>query len=333
MQPRDIPACIEIIAAHPVIGPRYGTAITQLRTAWMRLAASDAKRALVFEEVNGSRVRIWGVVVTVFVGDELLSELKTPPLRWFGPELARRSAAGEFVVLSDRQLRDANSAGGVNLLVWEACTCPADALRPELLTHMVSALIEAHRGFFWKEVVAGEVESVERLRTMSKIGALLWDPLEHRYVDGSWDSPAALVQHPHLLGIARDAHPEHLMSWLGTLFDYHPPQFGFSRGEQRLLALALAGGTDKELSIRLGISLSGVKKMWLSIYGRLAGNLPETAQDRPPDSAWIMPARGKEKKRRLLAYLQRHPEELCPVSRKILWSRVISASAAPVLWS
>jgi hypothetical protein len=198
---------------------------------------------------------------------------------------------------------------------------------------MVSALIESHRGYFWKEIVAGEVESVERLRTMLKIGSLLWNPLERRYVDAWWNAPEELVQRPHLLGITRDAKPEHLMSWLGTLFDYHAPQFGFSSGEQRLLALALAGGTDAELSVRLGISLSAVKKLWLSIYGRMARTLPETVHERPAGATLIMPARGKEKKRRLLSYLQRHPEELCPTARRIPWRRAISASASPVLWA
>lgn len=333
MQPRDIPPCIEIIGEHRIIGPRYGSAVTQLRSAWLRLTATDAKRALVFEEVDGSRARIWGVAVTVFVGDELLRELKSPPRRWFGPELAKRLAAGEGVVLSDRQLRDANSDGGVNLLVWEACTRAEDAQRPELIKHMVSALIEAHRGFFWKEIVVGEVESIERLRTMVKIGALLWNPRERRYVDASWNDPKDLVREPHILGIARDARPEHLMSWLGTLLDYHPPQFGFSRSEQRLLTLALAGGTDRDLSVKLGISLSGVKKMWLSIYGRTAPRLPEMTQGGPPGKVWTMPSRGKEKKRRLLAYLQRHPEELCPNSQRILGSRALSAGAVPVAWS
>jgi hypothetical protein len=37
-------------------------------------------------------------------------------------------------------------------------------------------------------------------------------------------------------------------SWVGTLFDYHPPRCGFSRSEQRMLLTALEGGTDRELS-------------------------------------------------------------------------------------
>ena len=333
MLPQDIPKCVELIASHPILGPRYGNTIPELHAAWLRLAGSESKRSLVFEEVDGARVRMWGVGFTVFVANDLLRELKSPPLGWFGPELAQRIAGGEPLVLSDRELRDANSDGGVTLLLWEACTRPEDALRPELLNHMVSALIEVHRGFYWKELMVGQVESGERLRMMLKMGALLWNPAEGEYIDGAWEDAEAVVRTPHVLGISREARPESLMSWLGTLFDYHAPQFGFSRGEQRLLALALAGETDEELSSRLGISLSGVKKMWLSIYGRMAGCLPETAPDHLTEKRWIVQARGKEKKRHLLAYLHRHPEELCPISRRTAWRRAISVAATEALWS
>ena len=66
-------------------------------------------------------------------------------------------------------------------------------------------------------------------------------------------------------------------SWVGTLFDYQPPRFGFSRSEQRLLHAALAGesGTDNELSESLGVSLPTIKKMWLSIYRRVNDRQPK----------------------------------------------------------
>jgi hypothetical protein len=52
MTPTDVPECVEIVAAHPVIGPRYGPAIQHLRTAWLRLLESEAKIAVVFEDVE-----------------------------------------------------------------------------------------------------------------------------------------------------------------------------------------------------------------------------------------------------------------------------------------
>jgi hypothetical protein len=78
----------------------------------------------------------------------------------------------------------------------------------------------------------------------------------------------------------------------------------------------LRGGTDKELSDELVISLSAVKKAWSSVYDRAADHLPdyiitvETEEERHNGD------RGKQKKQRLLAYLREHPEELRPFTRK-----------------
>ena len=318
MREQDVAECAQIVATHPSIGPRYRGAVDDLRLAWLRLTACPAARAIVFEEVGGAGARIAGIGVTVFVTDDFLLELKTPPLQWFGPQLARRIAGGRSPFLSDKRLREANSDGGLNLVMWEICTRPEDARTPELLTNMVSALIEAHRGFCWKEMIGGQAESVERLKTMLKLGALLWNSAESQYVETPAQDLESVVAHPHILGVRRDANPAQLMSWLGTLFDYHPPQIGFSPGEQRLLALALTGWTDAELSEKMGISVSGVKKMWASIHTRMARSTSGAMRYDFAESHDTTAGRGREKKRHVLAYLRAHPEELCPVSRRVL---------------
>jgi hypothetical protein len=100
-------------------------------------------------------------------------------------------------------------------------------------------------------------------------------------------------------------------SWAGALFDYHRPVLGLSQSEQRLLISALTGITDEELAEALGISLSAVKKRWISIHRRVQDAKPELVSRNIPASG-----RGKEIRRRLLAYLRDHPEELRPVSRR-----------------
>ena len=90
MKPRDVAGCAEIIASHPVIGPRYGPAIKDLGRAWLHLLDSVAMTTAVFEEVEKGRVTLAGVGVGVFVHDEFVRELKARPQFWFGPELATR---------------------------------------------------------------------------------------------------------------------------------------------------------------------------------------------------------------------------------------------------
>ena len=317
MGPADVPKCVSLIASHPVIGPRYGKAITDLSTALLRLLDFEAKSAVVFEEAQDSRVRIFGVGVSVFVNDEFMHEVKTPPLFWIGPELARRIARGNSPLLPGRSLREANANGGLNLLTWEGCIRPEDAGRAETYNKMILAFIEEHRGFLWKEIIGAQAHSAEALRSMLKSGGALFDPVNSRWMDSSEEDLDEIVAKPHLIGLNRESALSRPGSWVGGLFDYEPPRCGFSRGEQRLLISALGGETDEQLSRTLRISRSAIKKAWHSIYDRIAKCLPELVQGESRlDTS--MSERGKEKKRRLLGYLREHAEELRPVSRKLL---------------
>src|SRR5215831_1806981 len=120
MKPADVRECADIVASHPVIGPRYGSEIQQLQSAWLRLLRSEGCLARVFEKVENSRTTICFVGVSVFVTDDFVRELKAAPF-WFGPELTRRITRGDIPILRDKQLRDANARDGLNLLVWEGC--------------------------------------------------------------------------------------------------------------------------------------------------------------------------------------------------------------------
>ena len=317
MQPKDSRECAEIIAAHPVISPRYGPAIHDLRPAWLRLLGCDAMIAVVFEEVKGSDAELCAVGVSVFVHDDFLRELKTRPF-WVGPELARRILRGDSPVLSDRQLREANSRGGLNLVIWEGCVRPPFEKRSEVYRTMTNTFIETHRGYLCKELIAPQMESVERLLWSFKIGGLLWDPVKRRYVDRLKKSANNIIRHPHLLGMTRDMELRRPGSWVGALFEYQPPRCGFSPSEQRLLLAALIGATDEELSSKLGISVPTVKKTWLSVYQRAASRLPDLIPEKYPQADDGTSERGKEKRRHLLAYLREHPEELRPIARKFL---------------
>jgi hypothetical protein len=95
MQPGDIRECVDILANHPVIGPRYGPTIEQLPEVWLRLLECEAKVAVVFQAGEGSGAPIVFPGVSVMVSDDFLDELKTPPHFWSGPELTRRILRGE----------------------------------------------------------------------------------------------------------------------------------------------------------------------------------------------------------------------------------------------
>ncbi len=322
MRPKDVRECVEIVAAHPFVGPRYGSAIEDLRAAWLRLLSRNGFcSARVFEEeLDGMTPRILGVGVTVFVSDNFLRELKTPPCFWMSPEIARRVARGDHSpLLSQREIQEANSQGGLNLAVWHACVREEDNQRTELWTELMTAFMDHHRGFLLKELLV-QGESPEHLEGLHNTGGFLIKPEEGRYGDLDGKDLRELASEAHIMGLTREMALQRLGSWVGSLFFYEPPQFGFNVSEQRLLVSALAGGTDEDLSDELGISLSSVKKTWRSIYDRVAICLPDLIPGNShPDGE--NSRRGKDKKQRLISYLREHPQELRPASRKLLQQR------------
>jgi hypothetical protein len=248
-------------------------------------------------------------------------KIKTPPQFWFGPVLAGRTVRGDSPLLSDRQVREANSNGGLNSITWEGCIRPGFESHAELHRKVVSVFIQEHRGYLFKEAISSQIESAERLQWVFQTGGLLWDPKHGRYIESMEKHPRKIISEPHIVGVTREIERNRPGTWVGALFDYHPPKLGFSRGEQRQLLSALHGGTDQELSDHLGVSVSTVKNTWRSIYNRTALCLPELFLDQSQADARIS-ERGKEKKRPLLSYLRDHPEELRPVSRKHLQQAV-----------
>jgi DNA-binding CsgD family transcriptional regulator len=316
MRTGDVAQCVEIVKTHPVIGPRYAGAIADLRAAWLRVLDCEASTSFVLEDGKAPHATICFVGVSVFVSDDFVREIKRPPLRWIGPELARRISRGVSPLLSDSQVREANACRGLNLLVWEGC------FRPEFeeetaIRKVMSSFLDDHRGYLWKELISSQMESAERLQWTLKSGSLVWNPAKGAYEDSLEKDPHELIRTPHILGVTRDADRSRYGSWVGSLFEYRPPRMGFSPGEQRLLLAALSGATDQQLARELGVSQNTVKNTWRSIYNRTSSTLLPLFS-RELEVGWRTSERGKEKKRHLLAYLRQHPEELRPVSRRLL---------------
>jgi hypothetical protein len=316
MQAQDVSRCVQIVAENSILKPRYGPAISQLEGCWLRLLETQAFTAVVFEDCGASAKRLIGAGISVFLSDAFVREMKTPPLTWVGPEIVRRISAGNSPVLSDRQVAESNTRGGLNLFGWHGATSVEDGNRVEVLNTFFGSFIELHRGFFIKEVL-GQADSVAMVGAMSNSGGGYFDPGLHRYVQSLPCSSEEVLSRPHLMGQTRELAVAG--AWLSgsSLFSWQPPQFGFRRSEQRLLMTALQGGTDEDLSNELNISLSSIRRTWLAIYQRVIEREPELLGE-SSQSGGMLPARGKGKKHRLLAYLREHPEELRPISRKLL---------------
>ena len=91
-----------------------------------------------------------------------------------------------------------------------------------------------------------------------------------------------------------------------------PPRLGFTRAEQQMLRQAIFGYTDVELAERLQLALPTIKNRWRALYDRLGQIAPELVAEINVSSNPAV--RGQEKRRRLLDYVRRHPEELPPIN-------------------
>ncbi len=243
MRAQDVPGCVEMIAAHPIVGPRYGSAISDLCPAWLRLLSSDGfcSTAIIEEVVEGARSRILGVGVSVVLSEDFLRELKTPPFFWMGPELAKRVARGDdSALLTQRQIREANSCGGLNLAVWQGFVRAEDSNRAEFWSELMEVFLDNHRGFLFKEIVI-QGESPVHLEALAayrrpfpRARWPLWRFRGDRLAQ-------QLAREPHIVGITRELALQQFGSWISSLFRYQPPRFGFTQARTAITSRSARG--------------------------------------------------------------------------------------------
>ena len=136
-------------------GPRYGAAIEHLGTVWRRFLGSDALFSIVAEEKgSGIATRLIGSYIASFVSDDFASELANPPLKWIGPELVNRCIHGPVPILTDAEVRQANSTSGVNILVWPTAPRADFENLPELVQEGPGYLLR-HVPWFQHQATSG----------------------------------------------------------------------------------------------------------------------------------------------------------------------------------
>lgn len=311
MRATDIAQCVSLVAGNPVLAARYGPLLGGVGHTWTRLFDCEQPPPVLFEEVARDGSVLWGIGISAFVHDDFLRDLKAAPHFWIGPELTRRCMGGSSPLLSDREIRRANSCDGLNLVVWEACTLPAYAARQDAYDTMIAAFVRYHRGFLLREMIAHQADSGIRLRQTLNTGGRLWRPRTSCWSDlAVGEHPDAIASAPHVVGVTRPSDPYDIGSWVNTLFQHTPPRLALSTAQQRLLLAAEDHLSDEQLTRELNLSLSAVKKTWQTIYSRIGERMPDLIEASSSEAR-----RGREKRHRVLAYMTSHPEELRPRAR------------------
>jgi DNA-binding NarL/FixJ family response regulator len=312
MQPKDVRASVAVVAESELERKTYGSYLEQLPAAWTRCLREESMITSVFEDVDRISAGVLGVGASVFVSDEFAVECKTAPLFWLGPKLVERISNGESPVLGPAAIRQENSGDGLNLLVW-AGTVRQNSHVPalDLTVELGRAFYLEHRGYRLKEIASQSLDAEIVRHTMNTGSAVLLDE-SGRQVQAK-DISADFITRPFLISATRELARQNPGSRNAELFFEGNARNFFSPGEQRLLLAAIRGGTDEELSEELGLSVSAVKKLWRSVYDRVARTSPDLLPGNRGDT--FSSERGKEKKQKLLAYLREHPRELRPLQR------------------
>jgi hypothetical protein len=270
--------------------------------AWQYLLRSRSLISAVFESpqpLGGRRILAFGA--DVFVSRTFAEAEIANPQPALNGRIIASIDSGRPVVLTERELRSANSRGGLDSVILYG-TCREDVLNPDVVSEvfasMASSFVKKHQGYRMNRLLTETVGVRERT---------LYEAVHLWRLTRSFDELQNTSR--ALWIITREDALAVTGSILAPLFLHREPTLQLRGSDQRLLLAAMDGLTDEELSLRLGLSLAGVKKRWISIFERTGDAKPGLF---PNWSNNHGPKRGKQKRHHLLAYLRSHPEELRP---------------------
>ncbi len=282
--------------------------VTELPRWWSEALRARRLELHVLEDDRHPRhQRIRIVASGGFLSDAAADQIRAAYVHGVAERLVRAELAGEQVLLDRRGQAASNSGGGVNAIGIDfACAEPDWSVLG--LARWTPLLLDSLRMWLagWKlrlgmrEAIGRDLSLLLRATGAPLIRAAdartRLAPRDRRYLHGMTREQAARL-------------PVSLQALL--FFSASEPRYRFSPAEQELLVLAVRNHRDDECATELGISLQTVKMRWRSIFERLA----EAPPDGFPDVDREDGKRGTEKRRHLLAYLAKHPEELRPRSK------------------
>lgn len=317
MEADDAPEAAEFIQRFYPFTDKLGRALPDVLR---RLISEETLIGVVVEYARdgNSQTEMAAFGLTSFLSEASTHDFLASPAPHFELTLLGRALKGEPAFLTYDEIAEANAGEGLILfpLIWLQHTSdPAD---PE--SHILFGLCQKcfwnrHRGY-------------RLARILKEVGA----ELGSAFLDGGFKQhcrfPAGTpLGLRHDLALERDrivftvTRQDVEATWpasvVGQLFAHQPPRCGFTRAEQQILIRAADGQTDARIASALGISLTAVSLRWRSIYQRLLQNVPAVL--RPEEVSHG--ARGQEKRRTVVAFINEHQEELRPHARPCNGSR------------
>ena len=291
----DLLTCLEIQPA--CLGDQIVGRSAALRV-WKDLLSQPSFLANVIESERPlAGHRIVGCGMGVFVTKAFADhEIRTPRAA-LNSRIVAGIASGESVVLNRAQIASGNAAEGIDFVnmygAWREGIMNSDQLA-EVQALLGTSFVEHFAGYRFNRVLK-EAIGKSAIALARATGT-------YRLVADFKQSESALVV------ATRESVLTAPYSVAAKMYRYQAPVLHLRPAEQKLLAAALAGKTDAELSLDLGLSIEAIKKRWMSIFARVDEFKPEILSSGGPESE----GRGPQKRHRVVAYIRTHPEELRP---------------------
>lgn len=284
----------------------------QLLEVWTAVLREGSGESAVVEDHNRpAHQRVVGFGLSVFVAD-WFSDQAASMAPYIGQRLLELYCDNRSPILTRKQVAQANVREGLNVLSLHV-GWPEERLTPLEIKHvrhfLSDAFVVLHRGYKLR-LLLHEFYGKEELSMLFAMGGVLWS-------DYSWffqahpDLTPPEERWPYLGGVRREEALQQEATVSFAVFSSPPPRYSFTPREQEVLRIALLGSTDEAIAQALGLSLVTVKKLWKSIYERVAAKNP-AALPFPWPEVSNGARRQKEKRRFLLDHIRSHPEEIRP---------------------
>lgn len=284
---------------------------SQLSTTLRELVKREAVKGMLIEDcLPGSAD--WtasGLGLSGFVTSARVDAHLAEPAPFLFLRLLREAAAQNFLLPPDIAL--GNSGDGLDLVLhytqgnWDL----TDPHWLAVCTLAHEAYVRDHRGYRLRRALQEDwsrepdiyVATGYRAFTHFDVAPPLPDPSD----------PARKPQRVLYYASAEEVRGNPPGSTIVNVFQYVPPRCGFSAAEQRILSHAMTGATDEVIAAALGLSLNSIKQAWRRIYDRVGEHASFVFS---PDEPVLLAtsSRGPEKRRRVLAFIDGHPQEVRP---------------------
>lgn len=301
----DIRRCIELLPDGLDLRPEIRSRLPEL---WERLLRLDARTFSVIEDrASAPPAAIEAFGLSVVVSDDFVEQILGSSRPGLPAAFYDRFLARGDVVLTPRQLAEANAGDGVNVVVLHFGLLDRDPAVPrtaEALAVGTAAFYFFHAGYRIKWLAQETYGPAFAAFVRAGGFRILRDYQQEAPSSFAGFDPR---HYPYLTGLGRDDVVLGAVNPLSQLFYPQAPHLGLARAERHLLEHALLNESDAEIARSLGVTENTVKKTWATIYERVGRSAPFLVPPVPSSGL-----RGQEKRRRLLDYVRMHLEELRP---------------------